>query len=59
MEIYKENISQFLNGLGLISLFFFEPTYQFILYTLPYSLVIPMIWGGFLGVLDNYIDWEI
>lgn len=59
MEIYRENISYFLNCLGMMSLFLFEPTAEFIIYNLPYTFVIPMVWGLFIAIVDGMTDWNV
>lgn len=59
MEIYRENTTRYLNSLCILSMFFSEPIYQMIKNYLPFSLLIPYLWGAFLGIIDNYIDWTI
>jgi len=59
MEIYRKNISAFLNFLFLFACFCIEPIYIMILTNFPFSFIIPFGFGAFMGTMDQYIDWTI
>ena len=59
MEIYTENITKFLNLAFIILCISVDPIYIMILKFFPISLIIPLLFGAFMGIMDTTIDWTI
>ena len=59
MEIYRKNISQFLNFSFIILCLSIDPIYYMILAYFPLSLILALLFGAWMGLMDLTTDWEI
>ena len=59
MEIYRENINLFLNMTFMLSLILIDPLWLVIKAYMPFSFLIPLVFGMWMGHMDQYIDWTL
>jgi len=59
MEIYKQNIGVFLNILLIGMVILHNPAWLLIEAYLPFSFIIPLATGAWMGIMERDIDWEL